>query len=62
MVPEGVEIIFEGAFANLANLEEVVLPSTLTKIEKYAFKDNPNLVKVNLDSVIKIGNICFCAH
>ena len=37
VVTEGVKSIGESAFARCINLEKVILPSTLEKIEKYLF-------------------------
>lgn len=38
-VPEGVELIRENAFYNCQNLTTIDLPTTLTKVEKWAFDD-----------------------
>lgn len=51
IIPEGVEIIEQYAFANLTALEEVVLPSTLVKIGVGAFENCTKLKKINLESV-----------
>ena len=40
-VPLGVVEIASGAFEDKNNLMEVILPSTVTKIEKGAFRGNP---------------------
>lgn len=37
LIPEGVEIIQEGAFTNCPALAEIALPNSLTDIEDYAF-------------------------
>ena len=59
VIPEGIEQVMEGAFSNLTALEEVVLPRSLRTLEKYTFRNNPNLTKVNLNYVEKIGDFAF---
>ncbi len=51
IIPEGVETIQLSAFQNLTALEEVVLPSTLKKIESEAFSGCKKLKKINLENV-----------
>lgn len=48
IIPEGITTIEEYAFANLTKLEEVVLPSTLTRIGVGAFLGCEKLKKINL--------------
>ncbi|MDE7158669.1 MAG: leucine-rich repeat protein, partial [Clostridiales bacterium] len=50
VIPEGVTTIEAYAFANMAALEEVVLPSTLTKIGVGAFYDCGKITKINLEN------------
>lgn len=73
VIPEGVEVIGAYAFAALTALEEVVLPSTLTKIQygafygctslkKVSFSDENNLQFVNNDAFngcVSLNNIGF---
>ncbi len=49
VIPEGVTTIESYAFANLTALEEVVMPSTLTRIGVGAFYGCKNLKKINLN-------------
>ncbi len=53
IVPEGVEIIGEKAFANCHNLISVTLPSTITSIENEAFYQCYRLVEIfNYSAVV----------
>ena len=58
IIPEGVETIYEHAFAKLTALEEVVLPSTLKHIDQYAFDGCVNLKKITFsgENNLKIIN------
>lgn len=60
VVPEGVEIIGEAAFACLeADVEEVVLPSTIKHIRKSAF-DASRIYSINFpEGLISIGDFAF---
>ena len=49
-VPTGVEKIAKSAFANRKNLEEVILPETVTFIDETAFSDCISLRSINLPS------------
>ena len=49
MVPEGVTAIDSGAFHDVSNLKEIVIPSTVTKINAYTFSSNPTLEKVTFE-------------
>ena len=58
MIPEGIEVIGEGAFI-FSFLDEVVLPNTVKTISEYAF-DGSQIKKVNIPhSVETIGNNAF---
>lgn len=59
IVPEGVEIIQNYAFANLTHLEEVVLPSTIKDLYVGTFQNCTSLKKINLNHVNKIENFAF---
>jgi len=59
VIPEGVEIIQQYAFANLSALEEVVLPSTLKNIGVGAFYNCQRLKKINLGGVQFINERAF---
>lgn len=59
IIPEGVTQIDEYAFANLTALEEVVLPTTLTRIGKAAFFKCDKLTKINLENVKFINESAF---
>lgn len=59
IIPEGVEVINESAFAYLTALEEVVLPSTLKKIQARAFEGCTKLTKINLENVQFINQSAF---
>ena len=47
IIPEGIETIGAGAFRN-TGITKVVVPSTVTSIDEYAFAECPNLVTVIL--------------
>lgn len=59
IIPAGVKEIQSYAFANLTGLEEVVLPSTLTKIGVGAFYGCTSLKKINLENVQFINQQAF---
>lgn len=59
IIPEGVTEISEYAFANLSELREVVLPSTLKKIGLGAFRDCKKLKTINLEHVQFINKDAF---
>lgn len=59
IVPEGIKIIQNYAFANLEYLEEVVLPSTAKDIYVSAFENCVSLQKINLNNINKIENYAF---
>lgn len=59
VIPEGVETIGRYAFAYLTALEEVVLPSTLKKIDLAAFIGCTSLIKINLKDVQFINKQAF---
>lgn len=59
VVTEGVKSIGESAFARCINLEKVILPSTLEKIEKYLFAYS-SIKSVELPTGLKgISNLAF---
>lgn len=55
VIPEGVELIGDGAFLNQTNLTKITLPSTLKHIAKNAFSGATNLqeVVINEGSVLE---------
>lgn len=59
VIPEGVTTIEAFAFAKLTALEEVVLPTTLTKIGVGAFVGCNKLKKINLENVKFINESAF---
>ena len=64
-IPEGVEEIggkiFHGAFEDCEKLESITLPSTLKKIEEYAFQGCKGLKQINIPQrVEEIGGRAFC--
>lgn len=59
IVPEGVETIDSYAFAYLTALKEVVLPSTIKKIQASAFEGCTKLTKINLENVQFINQSAF---
>lgn len=62
VVPEGVEVIGEGAFAT-APFEEVVFPESLKEVAGSAFHQCDKLLEVNLpDATETIGTQAFCLN
>lgn len=59
ILPEGVEEIGVAAIYGCDNLEEVVLPSTMKKIDKWGMGWNPKLKKVNAGAALTIGDYAF---
>ena len=60
VIPWGVEVIGQNVFAELESVRCVVLPSTVTTIEDYAFSNCVNLVKVVFhEGLLRIGNNAF---
>lgn len=59
IIPEGVEEIMEAAIYGCDNLEEVVLPESCTKLDKWSLAWNLKLSKVNLENVVSIGELAF---
>lgn len=55
---EGVEEIEESAFANCISLKEIVLPNTLCKIKKEAFR-NSGLKNIKIPPCAKLGEQVF---
>lgn len=61
VVPYGVEISREYAFANCTGLEYVSLPVSLSAIGNYAFKGCTNLTSIEIpDKSIRFGDYVFC--
>ena len=59
-IPQGVEVINDGAFCNCRNLTKVVIPSSVTEIGWQAFSGCWSLTSVVIpDSVTKIGARAF---
>ncbi len=56
---EGLERIYKESFHDLPNLEEVVFPSTLKKIEEFAFWNCPKLKIIYGENVTEIGPAAF---
>ena len=60
VVPQGVTVIGDGAFANEKNIKGVLLPKTVTKIEDNAFKSCDGLQVINIpNGVTEIGEKAF---
>ncbi|EAY17686.1 surface antigen BspA-like [Trichomonas vaginalis G3] len=51
--------IGDNSFSNNENLEEVVLPSTITEIGNYAFNMCPKLKTINIENVSVFGEYAF---
>lgn len=64
VVPEGVEVIGQGAFTYCPHLEEIVLPSTLKEIQDYAFylTESINGDLVIPEGVETIGGLVFLSN
>ena len=61
-VPEGIRCIGNSALSLCPNLTEVILPSTVTVVEDYAFSEAASLQKVTVPSgVVYIGASAFSA-
>lgn len=64
-IPEGVETIKKGAFYHCDNLKEVVIPSTVTVIEKNAFDKTPwleNWYETSEDDYLIVGDGVLLAY
>lgn len=59
IIPEGVEEIQYAAFYGCDNLKEIVLPSTLKKIDEWGIGHNKALETINLESVNTIARLAF---
>jgi beta-lactamase regulating signal transducer with metallopeptidase domain len=59
-IPEGVEVISYGMFANCEQLERVYLPDTVTVIDIYAFSECSNLKEIYIpENVTTINDYAF---
>ncbi len=59
-VPVGTERVSERAFANMSNLESLILPSSLKYIGSYAFSGCTSLADIQgLECVIETGDLIF---
>lgn len=59
-IPEGVEVISSGMFANCEQLERVYLPDTVTVIDIYAFSECSNLKEIYIpENVTTINDYAF---
>lgn len=63
-VPDFVTTIGSGAFSNMHDLEEVILPPSVSDIEAHAFGSCFSLRRINLENVKRIDFIAFerCTH
>ena len=52
-IPDGVEIIAQGAFTNLETLEDIEIPESVIEIKDYAFRNNDNLRNVGIYAPLK---------
>lgn len=60
VIPEGVTVIPEHAFANMPNLQQITLPSTVTEIKIAAFEGCESLEQITLnEGLVKIGRKAF---
>ena len=59
-IPEGIEVISYGMFANCEQLEKVYLPETVTVIDTYAFSECSSLREIHIpESVTTINDYAF---
>ena len=59
-IPDGVQIIFQHAFAGAKHLEKVVIPESMQHIKDMAFRNCCNLRQITLNENLKtIGARCF---
>lgn len=59
-LPETVEVIGEGAFADLEGLKTIIIPGTVKEISSNAFRNNKDLENVIMeDGITTIGNYAF---
>ena len=59
-IPDGVELIEEGAFLDNVNLQKIVLPKSIKKIQRQAFFQCKKLSHINLPHGLEyIGEECF---
>lgn len=55
-IPEGIEVISWGMFANCEQLEKVYLPDTVTVIDTYAFSECSSLREIHIPESVTIIN------
>ena len=55
-IPEGIEVISCGMFANCEQLEKVYLPDTVTVIDTYAFSECSSLREIHIPESVTIIN------
>ncbi|MCR5331944.1 MAG: leucine-rich repeat protein [Lachnospiraceae bacterium] len=58
-LPEGLEKIGQGNFMGLL-LKEIDIPDSVTFLGKYCFNDNAVVEKIDLGSIVSIGESSFC--
>ena len=60
-IPDGIHVLFNGAYSGLSQLRKVIIPDTVTRIENEAFGNCPNLTEVHILSRerIHIGQYAF---
>ena len=60
IIPDGIEVIGERAFAMRSNLTTVTIPNSVKRIDPYAFHGCTNLTNINIpDSITTIGAYAF---
>ena len=62
VVPEGIKIIKNSAFANLSRLSQVTFPQSIETIGRYVFENSTNIHSLNLGRNVKSIDATFDTH
>ena len=54
IIPHGTRVIPSGSFYNCNELEKIIIPDTVLKIEKYAFYNCPNLKEIFIPCTVSL--------
>ena len=65
IIPYGMDVIPSGAFCDCDELERIVIPDSVLKIEKHAFRNCPSLREIFIPqsvSLIEVGAFGYCPN